>query len=132
MRDEAAHLPASELDPQQDLVGGVFDVPDSLWKIDTRAEQHPGACTRYDEPRHEGTLLQGTDAENVRPSLAWRYHCIDPDGDNGLTTRTAFRLVPRYFRLHRLRLLHAGRVRGRLNQADLEALRRAMLHLYGP
>jgi hypothetical protein len=29
----APDLPAPELDPQQDLVGGVFDVPDSLWKI---------------------------------------------------------------------------------------------------
>ncbi len=123
--------PPPDLDPQTDLVGVVFDVPDSHWGIETSAEQHPGACTDYQPARHRGVLLQGTDSDNVRPDLAWRYHFLDPDATNGLATRTAFRCIPRYFRLHRLRLLHAGRVRGTLAPADLAALRQRLHQLYG-
>lgn len=129
--DRESEAPPPNLDPELDFVGQIFDVPDTHWDIETSAEQHPGACTHYHAARQRGVLLQGTDSENIRPDLRWRYHAINPDDSNGLVTQTAFLCIPRFFRRHRLRLYHAGRVRGRLSEADLEALRDRLRTLYG-
>jgi hypothetical protein len=113
--------PARELDPDRELPGAVFMVPNRHWRFESlTSEDHPGACVHYQSQDRSAILLKGTDAEHVRGPRP--YYCVPPTSENGLEKLTAFELVPRYFRLHRLRVFYPERHIGRLDTATLHAL----------
>lgn len=129
--EDRADVPAL-LDPAAELPGLILNVPDHQWKIDTvSSSEHPGACVSYQTWDHSGVLFKGTDADNVKPELAWRYHYVPPGPNNHLDKLTAFEVVPRFFRLHRLELLLRERLRGRLEDEHLEEMRRRLAQLFG-
>jgi hypothetical protein len=111
------------------LPGAVLMVPNRHWGFEVvSATDHPGACTHYQPGAKDAILVKGTDAENVRN--ARRYFFADASAENGLQKRTAFELVPRVFRLHRLKLLFQERYLGRLEQMVLQALRAELARLH--
>jgi hypothetical protein len=63
------------------------------------------------------------------PRKARHYYVVAPTKENGLHKLTAFRLVPRHFRLHRLKLYFPERHIGRLDEATLLALRDELARL---
>ncbi|MBV9123315.1 MAG: hypothetical protein JO112_08160 [Planctomycetes bacterium] len=113
--------PAAVFDPAQDLPGAVFMVPNRQWGFEgLTSDDHPGACAHYQERTREAILVKGTDAGHVR--LPRRFYVVAPTPGNGLSKETAFELVPRYFRLHRVRLFYPERHLGRLDEAALHGL----------
>src|SRR6185437_16007643 len=99
--------------PARDLPGAVFMIPNSHWGFEVvSADDHPGACAFYRPERREGVLVSGTDADHVRTSRGYLF--VGPTAESGLHKRTAFKLAPRYFRLHRLKLYFPERHIGRL------------------
>jgi hypothetical protein len=109
------------LDPDQDLPGAVFMVPNRHWGFESHSsEDHPGVCAHYPPQGRDAILVKGTDAEHIR--VPRRYYVVAPTEGNGLQKPTAFELVPRYFRLHRLRLFYPERYLGRIEVATLHAL----------
>ena len=117
-----------EFCPAHDLPGAVFMIPNSHWAIPSATSaDHPGACAHYMEARRDGVLVSGTDAENPRG----RHHfVVAPDDGNGLGKPTAFNLVPRYFRLHRLKLYFPERHIGRLTSESLAYLQNELVRLH--
>jgi hypothetical protein len=113
--------PAAVFDPAEDLPGAVFMVPNRHWGFEgPTSDDHPGACAHYRERARQAILVKGTDAENVRsPRL---FYFVAPRAGNGLSKETAFELVPRYFRLHRIRLFYPERHLGWLDDATLHGL----------
>jgi hypothetical protein len=90
------------------------------------ADDHPGACAFYRSEQRNGVLVSGTDADNVR----WgKYLFVDPTEENGLSKATAFKLVPRYIRLHKLKLYFPERHIGRLDKTTLQTLRDELARL---
>jgi hypothetical protein len=125
--DEAAEVdapdttPAGVFDPDKDLPGAVFMVPNRYWGFEgSTSDDHPGACAHYQESARQAILVKGTDAENVRSPR--RFYFVAPAPGNGLSKETAFELVPRYFRLHRIRLFYPERHLGWLDDANLHGL----------
>ncbi len=113
--------PTRDIDPDRDLPGAVYMVPNELWQIDSATStDHPGACVHFQQRDHNAILVKGTDAFHVQNAPG--YYVVRPTGDNGLGKETAFELVPRYLRLHRVRLFYPERVLGRLDEATLFAL----------
>jgi hypothetical protein len=111
------------------LPGAVLMVPNRHWGFEVvSATDHPGACTHYEPGAKDAILVKGTDAENVRHVR--RYFFAEGTESNGLSKRTAFELVPRPFRLHRLKLLFPERYLGRLEGPVLQALRAELARLY--
>jgi hypothetical protein len=90
------------------------------------ATDHPGACAFYRLEQKNGILVSGTDADNARRG---EYHVVDPSEENGLHKPTAFKLVPRFFRLHRLKLYFPERHIGRLDGTTLRTLRDELARL---
>jgi hypothetical protein len=121
-RDEEEPVPTfNPLDPDHDLPGAVFMVPNEQWEIDsTTSTDHPGACVHYQERPGSAILVKGTDAVHVRNAPG--YYVVEPTPENGLDKPTAFELMPRYFRLHKVRLFYPQRYLGRLDDATLFAL----------
>jgi hypothetical protein len=116
-------------DAESLLPGAILMVPNRHWGFEVvSATDHPGACTHYQADAKDAILVKGTDAENVRN--ARRYFFADASAENGLQKRTAFELVPRIFRLHRLKLLFQERYLGRLEQLVLQALRAELARLH--
>jgi hypothetical protein len=116
-------------DPAVALPGAVLMVPNPHWGFEgVTSADHPGACTYYRQPSRDAVLVKGTDAENVR--YPRRYFFIDPTAENGLQKRTAFELVPRLFRLHRLRLYFPQRHLGRLDETTLRDLRAELARIH--
>jgi hypothetical protein len=110
------------LEPDEDLPGAVFMVPNRQWGFESLvSDDHPGACLHGQAADRDAVLVKGTDADHVR--VPRRYHVVAPTPDNGLQKPTAFELVPRYVRLHRLRLFYPERYLGRLDADALLALR---------
>ena len=110
------------------MPGAVFMVPNRHWGFESFAsDDHPGACVHYQASERQATLVKGTDAENVR--FLRRYFFVAPTPGNGLQKHTAFELVPRYFRLHRLKLFYLERQFGRLDDATLQDLRTELARL---
>ena len=136
MTDEPADQPnpsessaeSISFEPARDLPGAVLMIPNRQWGFEVvSADDHPGACLDYSAARHDGLLLQGTDADNVRhPRL---YCIVEPTTENGLQKLTAFRLAPRHFRLHRLKLYFPERHIGRLDGDTLLTLRDELARL---
>lgn len=111
------------------LPGAVLMIPNRHWGFEVvSATDHPGACTHYQPGANDAILIKGTDADNVRG--ARRYFFADATPGNGLRKRTAFELVPRPFRLHRLKLLFPERFLGRLEDMVLQALRAELARLH--
>jgi hypothetical protein len=111
------------------LPGAVLMVPNRHWGFEVvSATDHPGACTHYREAARDAVLVKGTDAENIRNPR--RFYFADPTAENGLQKRTAFELVPRLFRLHRMKLFFPERHLGRLDEATLQALRAELARLH--
>jgi hypothetical protein len=133
-RDEPELSPECEADPVPfdagtDLPGAVLRVPNRHWGFEVvSATDHPGACTHYRPRASDAILVKGTDAEHVRNPR--RFFFVDAGPENGLRKRTAFELVPRPFRLHRLKLLFPERQLGRLGEATLQALRAELARLH--
>lgn len=116
-------------EPARDLPGAVLMIPNKHWGFEVvSADDHPGACVAYADDRREGVLLQGTDADHVRQLRV--YHLVEPTPENGLHKRTAFRLVPRYCRLHRVKLYFPERHLGRLDGETILALQKELARLY--
>jgi hypothetical protein len=114
-------LPPRALDADQELPGAVFMVPDPQWGFEAAGStDHPGACVHYQGGDRNAILVKGTDADHVRNPR--RYYVVGPTPENGLDKHTAFELVPRYFRLHKVRLLYPERHLGRLDEYTLHAL----------
>src|SRR5262245_57897402 len=100
-RDCGAEAP--EFVPARDLPGAVFMIPNSHCGFEVvSAYDHPGACAFYRPEQRNGVLVSGTDADNVHKNRGYLF--VGPTQENGLHKHTAFKLVPRYFRLHRLKL----------------------------
>jgi hypothetical protein len=117
-----------DFEPTRDLPGAVFMIPNRHWGFEAVSTvDHPGACLHYSQTDHEGLLLQGTDANNVPRSRV--FYVVQPTAENGLQIPTAFRLAPRYFRGHRLRLYFPQRYLGRLDEDTLLALRDELARL---
>jgi hypothetical protein len=103
-------------------------IPNSHWGFEVvSADDHPGACTSYRPERTNGVLVSGTDADNVRTNRGYLF--VGPTAENGLHKLTAFKLVPRYFRLHRLKLYFPERHIGRLDGTTLRTLRDELARL---
>jgi hypothetical protein len=116
-------------DADSRLPGAVFMVPNRHWGFEVvSASDHPGACTHYQPGAKDAILVKGTDAENVRHPRG--YFFADASEENGLQKRTAFRLVPEPFRLHRLKLYFPERHLGYLEAAVLHALRAELARLH--
>lgn len=116
-------------EPAVDLPGVVFMVPNRHWGFKSiSADDHPGVCLEYLEEENLGLLLQGTDANHITSHS--EYYFVEPTTENGLTKKTAFRLVVRFFRWHRLRLYFPERYMGRLDEQTLLALRKEIAQLY--
>ena len=114
-------VPTSTLDPDRDLPGCIFMVPNEQWEIDSATStDHPGACVYYQHASHSAILVKGTDVDNVRDLRGYRV--VAPAPGNGLSRPTAFELVPRYFRLHKIRVLYPERHLGQLDETALFAL----------
>jgi hypothetical protein len=134
-RDDAeeeppAPPPTSTLDPERDLPGAIYMVPNEQWEIDSdSSEDHPGACAIYQERTHSAILIKGTDADNLRDLRG--YYVVSPTPENGLYKRTAFELVPRYFRLHKVRVFYPERYLGQLDETTLFALCHEMARVCG-
>jgi hypothetical protein len=119
--EEDEPAPTSTLDPDRDLPGCIFMVPNEQWDIESATStDHPGACVHYQEASHSAILVKGTDVENLRDLRGYRI--VVPAANNGLSRPTAFELVPRYFRLHKIRVLYPERHLGTLDEATLFAL----------
>ncbi len=102
-------------------------IPNTHWGFEVvSAADHPGACAFYRPERKNGILVSGTDADNVRRE---KYLFVDPSEENGLSKLTAFKLVPRYFRLHKLKLYFPERHIGRLDGTTLRTLRDELARL---
>lgn len=115
-------------DAEKLLPGAVLRVPNRHWGFEiVSGTDHPGACTHFQAGANDAILVKGTDAENVRNPR--RYFFAEPSESNGLTKSTAFELVPRPFRLHRLKLLFSERYLGRLEDSVLEDLRAELVRL---
>ncbi|WP_157369544.1 hypothetical protein [Zavarzinella formosa] len=124
--EEAEEPPPFE--PDHDLPGAVMMIPNSHWGFEVvSATDHPGACVNYLPASREGVLVQGTDAENVRYPRT--YLTVSPTVENGLFKDTAFKLVPRYFRLHKLKLYFPQRHIGSLGGTTLQHLRDELARL---
>jgi hypothetical protein len=126
--DDGADAPV--LDPERDLPGAVFMVPNAHWGFEVvSADDHPGACVHYFADRRDGgVMLKGTDADNVRRYQRF-YWNVEPTAENGLDKLTAFHLVPRYFRLRRLLTYFPERRIGRLDGETLRILREELARL---
>ncbi len=112
---------AAPFDPDRDLWGAVFLIRNRQWGFESAtSDEHPGACAHYRAGDRDAVLLKGTDADHLRCDRG--YYFVPPNADNGLTKLTAFALVPRYFRVHRLRTYHPQRYLGRLDEATRLAL----------
>jgi hypothetical protein len=117
----ASDPPQRPFDPELELAGAVFMVPNRHWGFGSlTSDDHPGACVQHRSGAREGTLVKGTDADNVRNSR--KYYCVSPTAENGLRKHTGFELLPRYFRWHRLRLYYPERYLGRLDSSVLHGL----------
>ncbi len=126
-RDEGADAdspdttPAGVFDPDKDLPAAVFMIPNRYWGFELlTSDDHPGACAHYLGRTREAILVKGTDADNVRSPR--RFYFVAPTPGNGLSKETAFELVPRYFRLHRIRLFYPERQLGWLDDATFHGL----------
>jgi hypothetical protein len=122
-----AGVESPEFLPARDLPGAVLMIPNRHWGFEVvSADDHPGACAFYRPEQRSGVLVGGTDADNVR----WgKYFVVDPTPENGLSKPTAFKLVPRYFRLHKLKLYFPERHIGRLDGTTLRTLRDELARL---
>jgi hypothetical protein len=117
------------LDLGEVLPGAVLMVPNRHWGFESlTSEDHPGACAHCQEGARQAILVKGTDADNVRSPR--RFYFVAPTLGNGLQKRTGFELVPRYFRLHRIRLFFPERHLGRLDDADLHGLCEELARLH--
>lgn len=111
------------------LPGAVLMVPNRQWGFEVvSAADHPGACTEYRDGTALAILVKGTDAGHMRHPR--RFFFADASNENGLKKRTAFELVPRPFRLHRLKLFFPERHLGRLDDATLQSLRAELARLH--
>jgi hypothetical protein len=120
-------LEPADFRPERDLPGAVLMIPNGHWGFEVvSADDHPGACAFYLPERKNGILVSGTDADNARRA---NYLFVDPSEENGLHKLTAFKLVPRYFRLHRLKLYFPERHIGRLDGMTLRTLRDELARL---
>jgi hypothetical protein len=116
-------------DPFSALPGAVIMVPNRHWGFEgVTSADHPGACTHVAPQGQGGTLVKGTDPSHVRRPAS--YFVVAPEAENGLAKPTAFELVPRWFRLHRLKLYFPERLLGRLNEDTLQTLRRELARLH--
>ena len=121
--------PPADFDPERDLPGAVFMVPNAHWGFEiVTATDHPGACLEYRPASRVGVLVQGTDVEHI--THRHLYYEVQPDEKNKLQKPTAFRLVPRYLRLHRLKLYFPERHVGDLDEATLNAVREELARLH--
>lgn len=119
--DAPAATHAGAFDADTDLPGAVLMVPNRNWGFEsTTSDDHPGACVHHQQRSRQVILVKGTDAENIRSPR--QFYFVAPTPDNGLQKRTGFELVPKYFRLHRIRLFFPERYLGRLDDATLHAL----------
>jgi hypothetical protein len=128
--DEPAggHEP-EEFDPESALPGAVLMVPNRHWGFEVAsAADHPGVCTHHRPATADAVLVKGTDAEHVR--FPHRYFIVRPTDGNGLSKRTAFELVPRPFRLHRLKLFFPERHLGRVDEFTLQHLQAELARLH--
>jgi hypothetical protein len=111
------------------LPGAVLMVPDRHWGFEVvSAIDHPGACTHYQAGANDAIMVKGTDADHVR--YARGYFFADASAENGLQKRTAFELMPRPFRLHRLKLFFPERYIGRLEEAVLQSVRAELARVH--
>ena len=118
-----------EFDPEVTLPGAVLMVPNRHWGFEgLTSDDHPGACTHYRTRQRDAVLVKGTDADHVRYPRG--YFFADATVDNGLQKRTAFELVPRVFRLHRVKLYFPERYLGRLDGSTLQSLRAELARLH--
>src|SRR5262249_53703370 len=95
--------PTSTLDPDRDLPGCIFMVPNEQWDIESATStDHPGACVHYQEASHSAILVKSTDVENLRDLRGYRV--VVPAAVRGLARPPAFELVPRSVRLQKIRV----------------------------
>ena len=126
---QAAGAEPELFDPFGTLLGAVVMVPNRHWGFEgVTSTDHPGACTHVEMTGQEATLVKGTDAENIRNARS--YLVVEPTPENHLSKPTAFELVPRRFRVHRLKLYFLGRQLGYLDGATLQALRTQLARLH--
>jgi hypothetical protein len=122
-REAVENTAASQpLDLVRDLPGIVFMVPNRQWAFFNRNfVDHPGACVHSRPEQHHAVLVKGTDADKVPRRTRYDHYLVSPTRTNGLEKQTAFKLAPRYLRLHKVRLLDPERCLGRLDDAELRA-----------
>jgi hypothetical protein len=121
----------TEVDPERDLPGSVYAVPDSYWGFEAPGRtSHPGACAHCSAAGQHATFVKGTDVRSSRPNIT-PILLIQPSAANGLSKETAFALAPRRLRLHKAVLLHYDRKMGALDPDDLARLRGELTRLFG-
>jgi hypothetical protein len=131
--DDSRKGPAevTEVDPERDLPGSVYAVPDSYWGFEAPGRtSHPGACSQCSVAGQHATFVKGTDVRSSRPDIT-PILLIQPSEANGLSKETAFALAPRRLRLHKAVLLHYNRRMGVLDPEDLARLRGELTRLFG-
>jgi hypothetical protein len=133
LRDDPDDAPAPTapeiFEPFSALLGVVLMVPNAHWGFEgVTSDDHPGTCTHVATTGQSATLVKGTDADHIR--FPRGYYFVDPTEENGLTKQTAFELVPRRFRMHRLRTYFPERRMGQLSGGTLQSLRTELERLH--
>jgi len=116
------------VDPERDMPGSVYAVPNSYWRI-PGGTSHPGACAYCSVAAQHATFVKGTDVKSARPDIT-PILLIQPSPVNGLSKPTAFALAPWVLRLNKAVLLHFDRRMGALDPEDLARLRRELSRLF--
>ena len=116
------------VDPERDLPGSTYRVPNSYWDI-PGGTFHPGACAWCSIAKQIATFVKGTDVKSARSDITPTL-IIQPSPLNGLSKPTAFALAPRPITLKKAVLLHYDRKMGILDPKDLAELRQRLSRLF--
>lgn len=104
------------MDPEQDLPGSIYRVPDKIWGFEAVGRvEHPGACMVVDQAQGKAVFLRGTGSTRCHrsPNIT-----VEPDEHNGLKKRTYFELAPRCLSLRSMVLIHYDRRLGSLTREE--------------
>jgi hypothetical protein len=129
--DVADRTPVA-IDPEKDLLGSIYKVPDAMWGFWAPfRDWHPGVCVFFNRTTRRVTLVKGTSLTG-RGSGGPTTVVIEPTPDNGLEVPTAFNLLEvRQYRPRRVALLHEERRLGRIEPTVLAELHNYVWRAFG-
>ncbi len=121
----------TEADINDRLPGNVYFVPDKFWGFRAVGrDDHPGVCLFCFAECNSVMMSKGTGASSKAMNRSENPYLVFPTKKNGLTKETAFDLVPKRFRLHRVLLLEPERKIGELDEADRKAMQDELRRIF--